>query len=232
METVKLYGAWPSPYSCRVIWALKLKGIPFEYIEEDLYNKSPQLLQYNPVYNKIPVLVHGGRPICESMVILEYLDEKWPQQPLLPTDPYERAEARFWVKFAEDKGLSIRMIYRTEGEKQEKARRDALEMLTILEEHGLNGKKKFFGGDNINIVDIAFGWIAHWMGVIEEITGVKLVEGNKFPLLKAWMHNFKEVSLINENLPNREKMVAFFRTRRSLILSAAWHPDFGFISRR
>ncbi|OWM90841.1 glutathione transferase GST 23-like [Punica granatum] len=102
------------------------------------------------------------------------------------------------------------MIYQTEGEKQEKARRDASEMLTIPEEHGLNGKKKFFGGDNINIVDIAFGWIAHWMGVIEEITGVKLIEDNKFPLLKAWMHNFKEVSFINENLPNREKMVAFF----------------------
>jgi len=78
--------------------ALAEKRIDYEYKEEDLFDKSPLLVKSNPVYNKVPVLIHNGKPICESLAILEYIDEVWATSPLLlPQDAYQRANSRFWA---------------------------------------------------------------------------------------------------------------------------------------
>ena len=94
-EEVLLLGSWGSPFSRRVEMALKLKGIEYKYIEEDIANKSPSLLKYNPVHKMIPVLIYNGTPVAESLVNLEYIDETSKDHPILPKHPYERANARF-----------------------------------------------------------------------------------------------------------------------------------------
>lgn len=50
--------------------ALKLKGIEFEFIKEDIFKKSSLLLESNPVYKMIPVFIHGEKAIPDSLVIL------------------------------------------------------------------------------------------------------------------------------------------------------------------
>lgn len=102
-EELKLFRTWSSPFALRIVWGLKIKGIEFETIFEDLTNKSPSLLHYNPIHKKVPVLVHNDKPVCESLVILEYIDEIWKETPLLPQDPYQKAMARFWAKFGDDR---------------------------------------------------------------------------------------------------------------------------------
>ena len=101
-EGVKVFRTWSSPFAFRVVWALQMKGVPFENIYEDLSEKSSLLLHYNPIHKKVPVLVHNGKPLAESLVILEYIEETWKQTPLLPEDPYKRATARFWARFGDD----------------------------------------------------------------------------------------------------------------------------------
>ena len=112
-EEVKLFGMEGSPYTHRVKIALKLKGVEFKYFDEDLKNKSDMLLKYNPIHKKVPVLVHNGKPLAESLVILEYIDETWKNYPILPQGPYERASSRFWSRFIDEKAsLSFFQVLR------------------------------------------------------------------------------------------------------------------------
>ncbi|ONL99453.1 glutathione transferase39 [Zea mays] len=102
-EGLKVLGLQVSPFVLRVCLALNMKGVSYEYVEEDISNKSELLLKSNPVHKKVPVLIHNGKPICESLVIMQYVDELFAGRPILPTDPYERATARFWAAYADDK---------------------------------------------------------------------------------------------------------------------------------
>jgi glutathione S-transferase len=98
-ESLILYGAAASPCVRRVVITLLEKKLAFDWVEVDLANmeqRSPAYLTLNP-NGFVPTLCHGNRVIYESGVINEYLDEQFPEKPLLPSEPYERAQARMWL---------------------------------------------------------------------------------------------------------------------------------------
>ena len=101
---VLLLDCWASPYCLRVKIALNEKGIEYDGREENLFGgKSELLLRSNPIHQKVPVLLHQGKPLSESAIIVDYIDRTWPSPPLLPSSSYDIAQARFWADFIDKK---------------------------------------------------------------------------------------------------------------------------------
>ncbi|XVE56947.1 hypothetical protein DITRI_Ditri04bG0051900 [Diplodiscus trichospermus] len=223
---VILHGMWASPFSKRVELALKFKGIPFEYVEENLKNKRPELLQLNPVHKEIPVLVHNGKPIAESLVILEYIDETWMNSPrLLPQDPYKRARVRFWTSFVQQQLIeTLLTVFETDGETQEKGVRDMLEKLQVLEE----GIKEFFpdgnpciDSNNIGLLDLVFSSVFSHYEIQEEVLGIKIINIEKIPLVCSWLTALNQLTLVKESIPPHDKLAAIFKFVREDALKSS-----------
>nr|WAA68401.1 tau class glutathione S-transferases [Pinus yunnanensis] len=217
---VKLLGMAYSPFVMRVRIALALKGIHYEFIEDDIENKSELLLQSNPVHKKIPVLIHNGKPVCESMIILQYIEEAWGNKApnLMPKDPYDRAIARFWAAFIDDKfAASIRGVFTGVGEEQQKAVEESVASLLVLEEE-LSGKA-YFGGDEIGLVDIALGGLLVAVQAIARITDSVLIDTLKMPLLSTWAHKFCKAEGVKEVSPDPAKLFEFMSEMRAKLTS-------------
>jgi glutathione S-transferase len=148
---VRLYDAARCPFCARVRIALAEKGFDYETIEIDLGNRPDWIYELNPT-GKVPVL-DDGFVLPESAVIMEYLDDRYPEQSLLPDDPKSRALARKWVFRFDDLLGDDYYAYRRGDEN---ALAERLEQLPV--------------GDSL-FVDVAF---APWVIRAKEMLGVTL----------------------------------------------------------
>ena len=104
MTDVTLYHGMASTCSKKVRMCLYEKGVAFESRLLDLQKfeqHRPEYLAINP-NGVVPTLVHRGRSIVESSIIVDYIDDVYANNPLKPDDPYDRAQTRLWLKYSDD----------------------------------------------------------------------------------------------------------------------------------
>ena len=117
----------------------------------DLKNKPKELWELNP-YGKVPVLVDGDLVVYESAIIDEYLDEKYPQIPLMPKDLGQRARTRIWIDFCNSR-LQAAGSDVVHGSDPEKAREKLREHLKTLDRQ-MAGRTYLVG--DYSIADITY----------------------------------------------------------------------------
>ncbi len=155
------------PYVERSRIALTEKGLAHDVRFIDLRHKPDWFLALSPM-GKVPVLLVDGKPIFESLVINELIEELYPTPPLLPKDPLARAEARAWMIFANDQLMP-------QGSKAQQAMavgplaRDAELLAPVraafaqLEAQLGRRTGRFFLGDAFGLVDAAYApFLRRW----------------------------------------------------------------------
>ncbi|CAN6303282.1 unnamed protein product [Urochloa humidicola] len=217
-----LLDVFGSPYAQRVRIALAEKGLHYERAEQDLATKGDLLLRSNPVHGKVPVLLHGGRPICESLPILEYLDEAFPSTPpLLPpaaSDPYARARARFWAEYSDRLHVCGKRLWLRHDDGKEvepEARADMVAVLRALDAE-LAGKE-FFGGGKFGYVDAAAAPFAAWFLTYERAGGISVAE--ECPGLAAWAARCVRRETVAANVYPPEKVFELAQEYRQWMLA-------------
>uniref|UniRef100_A0A7N0U0S6 glutathione transferase n=1 Tax=Kalanchoe fedtschenkoi TaxID=63787 RepID=A0A7N0U0S6_KALFE len=222
---VKLLGMWASPYALRTRVALNVKSVDYEFVDENLGAKSDLLLKSNPVHKKVPVLIHGEKIVCESLIIVQYIDETWPSagpDSILPADPYERSVVRFWAAYLDDKCTPL--LKEIQGGEAKKAAAEKLTDSLVLFEHVFeksSAGKTFFGGDHIGYLDIALGGFLPWIKAFEIMKNVKIFDEAKIPRLVEWADAFCADEAVRDVMPETSKLVEFAKVLFARMKAAA-----------
>ncbi|KAH0451889.1 hypothetical protein IEQ34_019188 [Dendrobium chrysotoxum] len=118
------------------------------------------------VHKKIPVLIHDGKSICQSLIIVEYIDKVFPDKSnILPSDPYARSHARFNKKVY-DYGSKLLKL---KGKALEEVNKELIWIFKTIKTE--LDKKKHFGDDAFALVDIAFAPFTSWFYTFEAFGG-------------------------------------------------------------
>jgi glutathione S-transferase len=177
---ITLYSAERCPYAARARIALAEKGLEVETVEIDLADRPGWLYEKNPA-GRVPVIEEDdGTPLPESAVIMEFLEERYPEPPLLPADPADRAAVRLLIFRDHD----LTGPYYALRREEDGAREEFDEALGRFE--ALLAERPYLSGAEFGLADIAF---VPWFLRARDALGV---EFDGFPAITDWLERLEQ----------------------------------------
>jgi glutathione S-transferase len=174
-----LYDADRCPYCARVRIVLAEKGLPYETVVVDLDDRPAWIYEKNPL-GKVPVLEDDNFALPESVVIMEYLEDRYPEPPFWPADPAERAAGRLLVERFDELSRPYYALRR--GEEQARERLD-IELAAL---DSLLAGRPFLTGREFGLADAAY---LPWILRAETMLGVEL---DAHPAIAEWVARASE----------------------------------------
>jgi glutathione S-transferase len=178
---ITLYDAPRCPFCARTRIVLAEKEIPYDTVTIDLEDRPAWILARNPPDGRVPILEEDGWLLPESVVIDEYLEERYPDPPLLPDDAGERAAARLLVfRFDETLGDPY---YAFRREQQGADRWLALGLRGL---EAMLQTAPFLTGARFGLADVSY---LPWLLRLRGLMGVSL---EPYPAIAAWLDGCAE----------------------------------------
>ena len=177
---ITLYNAARCPYVARVRIVLAEKGIEYETVEIDLSDRPAWYYEKNPT-GRVPTIEEDdGPPLPESVVIMEFLEERHPEPALLPPDPQDRAFVRLLI-FRDDELTSPYYALR----RGEDGAAEAFDLVLARFDARL-GQQPYLGGAEYGLADIA---LVPWFLRARDMLGV---EYDGFPAITDWLARLEQ----------------------------------------
>ncbi|MCC5793690.1 MAG: glutathione S-transferase family protein [Chromatiales bacterium] len=223
MSGIELFSFNGCPYAQRSRMALIEKGLAFELIEVDLFDRPAWFAEVSP-YGKVPVLRHSGGTVYESRIINEYLEEAFPEPRLLPETPIARAHARIWIDYCDSRLLPAinRLNSAADNAAQQRQARDELAncLQFINEEAFGESTRPFWQGSRPGLVDLHFAPFLERFPVYEQTAGALWPAG--CARLSRWLDAMRETDSwrrtalpVSTHLALRQKMMDAIASRKA-----------------
>lgn len=194
-----LYSGTTDPFSQRCRIVLFEKGMDFQIIDVDMYNKQEDIAAMNP-YGRVPVLVERDLILYEANIINEYIDERFPHPQLMPADPVMRARARLFLhRFENELFCHIDAVEHGQQKVADKARQMIRDNLTQIAP--VFSKQKYMLGDEYSMLDVAIAPLLWRL----ELYGIQLGKETA-PLMKYAERLFSRPAYIEAMTPAEKAM--------------------------